>query len=408
MEALLVLIISVSATLMILTFFIFLLIDNINRIKLDRISSEVEVLDKERERIAKDFHDDINPVLASIRMRLDLVMERLEFLHATNNSIVKKEVEEIMTIIPMKLIDPAMDNIRKIINELIETDGLKRELKNIKFDAESNKIDIDIDFNFAIIETEDICIAFKEDLRKIIKEIANNTFKHSDTPSLTIKLYKQDHSLVLYCSDKGRGFHTEKITKGIGLKNIESRVHLYKGNMLLESYPGKGTTYEIKFPYSVLTNGIKKELEDIQLKAKKQNISININSNFSALETDEISAAFKAHLRILLKEIGNLIFKCSTLKGADIKLYKKRKKLYLNYCDNGKLRKKKSFQDMDLKNIESIIQLYNGELVQKTFRRKGNFYSIKFPLRFIRNNERLKIIPLAQLKTLPSPYHEQR
>lgn len=396
MEALFILIISVTAVLMVFTFFIFFLIDNINRINLDRITSEVEVLDKERERIAKDFHDDINPVLASIRMRLDLVMERLEFLHATNNSIIKREVEEIMSIIPMKLIDPAMDNIRKIINELIEQDGLKRELQNIKFDAESNKIDIHIDFNFPIIETEDICIAFKEDLRKIIKEIANNAFKHSDAKSLTIQLYKLNPFLILYCSDDGKGFHTEKITRGIGLKNIQSRVNLYKGSLKLESLPGKGTWYEIKFPYKILTNGIKKELENIQLKAKKQNIAINVNSNFSVLESDDISPDFKSHLRILLKEIGNLIFKCNTLKGADIKLYKKRKKLYLTYQDNGKMRKKKSIQDVDLKNIESIIQLYNGELVQKTFRRKGNFYRIKFPMRFIRTNAQLKLVPVGQ------------
>ena len=395
METLFTLIIGISAVLMILTFFIFFLIDNINRIKLDRINSEVEVLDKERERIAKDFHDDINPVLASIRMRLGLVMERLEFLHATNNSNIKREVEEIMNIIPMKLIDPAMDNIRKIINELIEQDGLKRELQNIKFDAETNRIDIHIDFNFQLIEAEDICIAFKEDLRKIIKEIANNAFKHSNSKSLNIKLYREDCFLVLHCSDDGKGFNTEKVTKGIGLKNIESRVNLYKGDLELESCKEKGTSYEIKFHYHILMNGIKKELENIQLKAKKQNVIINVNSNFSLLETTGISPEFKAHLRIVLKEIGNLIFKCNTLKGADIKLYKKGKALYLTYSDNGKLLKKKFIQDMDLKNIESIIQLYNGELVQKTFRRKGNYYRIKFPLRFIENKENWNLYPVA-------------
>lgn len=390
MEALFTIIIAVSAVLMVLTFFIFLLIDNINRINLDRINSEIEVLNKERERIAKDFHDDINPVLASIRLRLGLVMERLEFVHATNNSCIKREMEEIMDIIPMKLIDPAMDNIRKIINELIEQDGLKRELQNIKFDAESNKINIHIDFNFSAIEKDDICLAFKEDLRKIIKEIANNTFKHSHTKSMEIRLYKQGDFLVLYCSDDGRGFNKEKLTKGIGLKNIESRVNLYKGTLQLLTLQGSGTSYEIKFPYRFLVNGIKKEFENIQLRAKKQNITLNINFNFSVLEAEEISTVFKNHLRIVLKEISNLIFKCSTLNGADIKLYKKRKKLYLSYSDNGMLRKRKSIQDMDLKNIESIVRLYNGELAQKTFRRRGNCYKIKFPMQFITKSEMLE------------------
>jgi glucose-6-phosphate-specific signal transduction histidine kinase len=387
MEALFTIIISISAIFTLLTFFIFRLIDNINRINLERINSEIEVLNKERERIAKDFHDDINPVLASISMRLGLVMERLEFMHATNDCRVKKEVEEIKDIIPMKLIDPAMDNIRKIINELIEQDGLKRELQNIKFDAESNKIDIGIDFNFSAIEREDICLAFKEDLRKIIKEIANNTFKHGNAGSMEIKLYKQDELLILFCSDDGNGFNKEKLTRGIGLKNIESRVNLYKGSLQLQTLQGTGTSYEIKFPYKSLANGIKKEFENMQLKAKKQNIAIHINFNFSVVETEDISAAFKNHLRIILKEISNLIFKCSTLKGADIKLYKKRKKLYLSYSDNGKLRKKKSIQDMDLRNIESIVNLYNGEIAQTTFRRKGNCYKIKFPMQFIKKEK---------------------
>jgi signal transduction histidine kinase len=263
MEDLFTIIIAVSAVLMILTFFIFLLIGNISRINVERINAEIKVLNKERERIAKDFHDDINPVLASIRMRLGLVMERLEFVHATNNCYIKKEIEEIMDIIPMKLIDPAMDNIRKIIHELIEQDGLKRELQNIKFDAESNKIKMNMNVNFSILEKDDISPAFKGDLRKLIKEISNNAFKHSQAKVMEIKLYKQDDLLILHCNDNGKGFDKKKLTRGIGLKSIESRVSLYKGTLFLQSEQGKGTFYRIKFPMKIIRKSEVQECEQL-------------------------------------------------------------------------------------------------------------------------------------------------
>lgn len=50
-------------------------------------------------------------------------------------------------------------------------------------------------------------------------------------------------------ADDGNGFDTSKNKKGIGLKNMASRVEEVKGEIIFSSEPDKGTTVNVKIPY---------------------------------------------------------------------------------------------------------------------------------------------------------------
>jgi len=58
-----------------------------------------------------------------------------------------------------------------------------------------------------------------------------------------------DHVLIVTLKDNGRGFDDKKGKKGIGHKNITSRVNKLNGDWSLESKPGKGTLVTVKVPY---------------------------------------------------------------------------------------------------------------------------------------------------------------
>jgi two-component system sensor histidine kinase UhpB len=51
--------------------------------------------------------------------------------------------------------------------------------------------------------------------------------------------------LYLTIEDNGKGFDPNLKTKGIGLKNIKSRVELYSGDMKIISEPGNGCVLEV-------------------------------------------------------------------------------------------------------------------------------------------------------------------
>lgn len=86
---------------------------------------------------------------------------------------------------------------------------------------------------------------------RIIQEIINNVLKHAAATEMSVNIDQTHIILRLQISDNGCGFLYTAITPdniGLGLKNIVSRVDIMKGDLYLESSPGKGTHYTIEIP----------------------------------------------------------------------------------------------------------------------------------------------------------------
>ena len=66
-----------------------------------------------------------------------------------------------------------------------------------------------------------------------------------------IKLDAKDRNLVLTTEDNGVGFDYEKVNdlnKGLGLRNLTSRVEIMNGIIAVETGPGKGVKYKFEIP----------------------------------------------------------------------------------------------------------------------------------------------------------------
>lgn len=79
-------------------------------------------------------------------------------------------------------------------------------------------------------------------------ELVNNAIKHSSAGRIDIQLMNEEKQLVLTVSDNGKGFDQEKVSDGMGLKSIRSRVSQFNGEMNIISQPGAGTEINIAFP----------------------------------------------------------------------------------------------------------------------------------------------------------------
>ena len=78
---------------------------------------------------------------------------------------------------------------------------------------------------------------------RIVQELINNTIKHADASTIDVKLRYNNHLMALTVSDDGCGFDTGAVGQtGLGLKNIQSRVHMLNGHIKIKSQPDKGTT----------------------------------------------------------------------------------------------------------------------------------------------------------------------
>ncbi len=122
----------------------------------------------------------------------------------------------------------------------------------------------DIDYNF-YTELQDKNVLFDENyLDLIANNLLSNAFKYTEVgESITVKLYIEDHNLVLQVIDTGIGIPPEKQEKiferfyqvenghegsGIGLSLVQRLVELHHGRIVLQSEVGKGSTFTIYLP----------------------------------------------------------------------------------------------------------------------------------------------------------------
>ncbi len=207
------------------------------------LSAVIKAEERERERFAKDMHDGLGPLLSTIKL----------YVNELKSETLKREEREDLIKSSNELLDEAVNATRTISNNLmpriINAYGLIKALK--EFCNKVNKTNqIIISF-----ETENITERLSPDIELILfrvsSELINNTLKHAQANKVLILLVKYDTKIALYYKDDGIGFDTELIMndaqKGMGLKNIISRVKSINGTYIFSSAPGNGFLIKIEF-----------------------------------------------------------------------------------------------------------------------------------------------------------------
>jgi signal transduction histidine kinase len=85
---------------------------------------------------------------------------------------------------------------------------------------------------------------------RVIQELLNNAIRYSDATDIEIKLEQLADGYLFRIKDNGKGFDRKMLdqSKGIGWRNIRSRIDLMQGNIDLKTAPGKGTVLNIWIP----------------------------------------------------------------------------------------------------------------------------------------------------------------
>ena len=84
---------------------------------------------------------------------------------------------------------------------------------------------------------------------RIVQELMNNILKHAAASQVFVQLIKDNSRLNIVVEDNGKGFDTAILenNKGAGWTSIRSRVEYLKGQIDINSEPGKGTLINIEF-----------------------------------------------------------------------------------------------------------------------------------------------------------------
>ena len=81
------------------------------------------------------------------------------------------------------------------------------------------------------------------------QELLNNSVKHGKATQAHIELKVDDKNKELIYTDNGKGFNVAEALqkKGLGLNNIQSRVEILQGNLVMESPKSGGVLFKVTF-----------------------------------------------------------------------------------------------------------------------------------------------------------------
>jgi PAS domain S-box-containing protein len=213
------------------------------RLKQQQIT-EVVLGAQERERfeLGQELHDNINQILATSKLYLDVAIEerepRIELLAKSRNNI-SMAIEEIRRL-SKELITPSLNDLGLVqsIKELIRSIQMVKKMK--------------IRLTISGVDENALLPEQKINVYRIIQEQLNNILKHAQASSVSIELNKQLEQIRLRVEDDGRGFDPRMRRDGVGISNIMSRAELYNGKVEIDSSPGKGCRLEVILNSKVL------------------------------------------------------------------------------------------------------------------------------------------------------------
>jgi PAS domain S-box-containing protein len=201
----------------------------------------VDAQEKERAEIGKELHDNINQILSTTKLYLELAKndsnQRLNLINRSAGNI-----------------HTAIHEIRNISRSLVPSSigdlGLQDSVADL---VESIRTTRTIHVEFYPVGQFDEVISDKTKLMlfRIIQEQVNNVLKHSGARNLIIELVleESDHGIELNITDDGKGFVPSAVGKmGLGLSNITSRASLFGGKVTIQSAPGNGCKLRVQIP----------------------------------------------------------------------------------------------------------------------------------------------------------------
>ena len=216
-------------------------VDLSERVAGDALRRVVSAQELERQRLARELHDETGQALTSILLGLKTVEDARE--PAQVEAAVRGLRELVVTTLQdvrrlaVELRPKALDDFGLVtaLERLVET---FREQTGMRVDFEPRLSQARLPF-----DTETT-------LYRITQEALTNVVKHANASSVSIVLTQRDGSVSALIEDDGRGIETEDTPEGLGLIGMQERVALVGGKLTVESAPGAGTTLSIEVPVS--------------------------------------------------------------------------------------------------------------------------------------------------------------
>jgi signal transduction histidine kinase len=208
----------------------------------------VAAQEAERQRIARDLHDETGQSLTAIGMGLRGLAGKLSPRNKEALNTLHKL--ETLTADSLKELQRLMTDLRPShLDDLGLSAALRWYSSKIQ---EHSTLHIRVDIHGEECELDD---AMKITVFRIIQECLNNIIKHSQASHVNIHLHFEEKGVRISVYDNGIGFDRDEVQQrrtsrpSLGLAGMEERAALLSGTVTVQSRPGFGTEVEAWIPY---------------------------------------------------------------------------------------------------------------------------------------------------------------
>lgn len=195
-----------------------------------------------RNRIALNLHDEIGATISGITHFAESIDKDKKFNGSVKSKKLLSMIIESSSIAQEKIkdliwtVNPENDNweillakFRRYASDLLDIKGIQYEI------------------NFPETVTIDrLNMEQRQHFWLIFKEIINNAVKHSQCSQIEISILLAE-DICLTVMDNGVGFDPNKVTRGMGIKNIKTRAKKLNAQLDFQTDPGKGTQWNMAF-----------------------------------------------------------------------------------------------------------------------------------------------------------------
>ena len=214
--------------------------------RLRRLTIRLEAAkEDERQRIARELHDEMGPSLTAVIIGLQLLAAQRDPDRAA------RKLDD-----AIQLVDGMIQRIRDLSLDLrppfLEELGLVPALSGY-LEAVSERtgiaIDVRADHDVGALPAHVPITAFR-----VVQEGVTNAVRHSGAHRIQVDVRREGPWMDLVVEDDGRGFDVKETMeraasgRALGLLGMKERVSMLYGQVEIDSAPGKGTRIRVRLP----------------------------------------------------------------------------------------------------------------------------------------------------------------
>ena len=210
----------------------------------ERRRQRLAAAETERQRWARELHDDTLQSLSALRVGLSTAKRSGK--HETLEQAVTSAIDHL---------EEGITNLRALITDLrpasLDELGAAAAIQALCERAERQGLDVDVSIDLAYEqgrEQQRHIPEIETAMYRIVQEALTNAAKHGKAKRAVVEVHDEGEEVSLKIRDDGSGFDPSEHSDGFGLVGMHERAHLLEGTLDVSSAPERGTTIAARFP----------------------------------------------------------------------------------------------------------------------------------------------------------------